>query len=45
MTRKANNAFKDFKVWAYQVDPDQVTIGDPLDLSKRLDGTEEVRSA
>jgi transglutaminase-like putative cysteine protease len=35
---------KDFKVWAYQVDPSQVSIGDPIDLSKRLDGTEEVRS-
>lgn len=33
-----------FEVWAYQVDPDQVTLGDPVDLSKRLDGVEEIRS-
>jgi transglutaminase-like putative cysteine protease len=35
---------KDFKVWAYQVDPTKVSVGDPIDLSKRLDGTLEVRS-
>jgi transglutaminase-like putative cysteine protease len=34
----------DFQVWAYQVDPDKVRIGDPIDLSKRLDGVEEIRS-
>jgi transglutaminase-like putative cysteine protease len=28
-----------FQVWAYQVDPQQVSVGDPVDLSKRLDGT------
>jgi transglutaminase-like putative cysteine protease len=33
-----------FEVWAYQVDPSQVTVGDPIDLSKRLDGVEEIRS-
>jgi transglutaminase-like putative cysteine protease len=33
-----------FQVWAYQVDPDEVTLGDPIDLSKRLDGIEEIRS-
>jgi transglutaminase-like putative cysteine protease len=27
------------KVWAYQVDRNQVAIGDPVDMSKRLDGT------
>ena len=32
-----------FQVWAYQVDPRQVTVGDPIDLSKRLDGVEEIR--
>ncbi len=32
-----------FNVWAYQVDPSEVQLGDPLDLSKRLDGTPEVR--
>ena len=31
--------FKWFEVWAYQVNPAQVSIGDPVDLSKRLDGT------
>jgi transglutaminase-like putative cysteine protease len=35
---------KDFKVWAYQVNSDEVSVGDPIDLSKRLDGTVEVRS-
>jgi transglutaminase-like putative cysteine protease len=34
---------KGFDVWAYQVDPRQVSVGDPIDLSKRLDGTVEVR--
>jgi transglutaminase-like putative cysteine protease len=28
-----------FEVWAYQVNPNQVSIGDPVDLSKRLDGS------
>ncbi len=32
-----------FDVWAYQVDPKQVSVGDPVDLSKRLDGTPTVR--
>ena len=32
-----------FEVWAYQVNPQQVSTGDPIDLSKRLDGTETVR--
>jgi transglutaminase-like putative cysteine protease len=32
-----------FEVWAYQVSPGTVTIGEPIDLSKRLDGTLEVR--
>ena len=34
-----------FQVWAYQVDPAAVSVGDPVDLSKRLDGTPEVRLA
>ena len=34
-----------FEVWAYQVDPNQVRVGDPIDLSKRLDGVEEIRFA
>lgn len=34
-----------FEVWAYQVNPQQVTVGDPVDLSKRLDGTTLVRLA
>ena len=28
-----------FSVWNYQVDPAEVSIGDPIDLAKRLDGT------
>ncbi len=32
-----------FQVWAYQVNPQQVSVGDPIDLSKRLDGTPTVR--
>jgi transglutaminase-like putative cysteine protease len=32
-----------FEVWAYQIDPGEVALGDPIDLSKRLDGTPEIR--
>jgi transglutaminase-like putative cysteine protease len=32
-----------FQVWAYQVDPRQVAVGDPIDMSKRLDGTPTIR--
>jgi transglutaminase-like putative cysteine protease len=32
-----------FQVWAYQVNPRQVSLGDPVDLSKRLDGTDNLR--
>lgn len=32
-----------FEVWAYQVNPQQVSVGDPIDLTKRLDGAEQVR--
>jgi transglutaminase-like putative cysteine protease len=32
-----------FNVWAYQIDPTQVDLGDPVDLSKRLDGSTEIR--
>ena len=32
-----------FLVWAYQVNPRQVSVGDAVDLSKRLDGTEMLR--
>ncbi len=32
-----------FEVWAYQIEPGSVSIGDPIDLSKRLDGALEVR--
>ncbi|MHB9007604.1 MAG: transglutaminase-like domain-containing protein [Limisphaerales bacterium] len=28
-----------FEIWAYQVNPLQVAVGDPVDLSRRLDGT------
>jgi transglutaminase-like putative cysteine protease len=34
-----------FEVWAYQVDPREVTVGDPIDLSKRLDGVDEIKSS
>lgn len=34
---------KGFKVWAYQVNPKQVQVGDEMDLSKRLDGTDKVQ--
>jgi transglutaminase-like putative cysteine protease len=33
-----------FEVWAYQVNPSMVTVGDPIDLSKRLDGVAEIKS-
>lgn len=32
-----------FNVWTYQVDPAEVKLGDPIDLTKRLDGTPELR--
>jgi transglutaminase-like putative cysteine protease len=32
-----------FNVWAYQVNPLEVSVGAPVDLSKRLDGTEIIR--
>jgi transglutaminase-like putative cysteine protease len=34
-----------FNVWNYQVDRAQVSLGDPVDLTKRLDGTTELRFA
>jgi transglutaminase-like putative cysteine protease len=36
-------ALTNFEVWAYQVQRAQVRVGDPVDLKKRLDGTEELR--
>lgn len=32
-----------FNVWAYQVDPAEVDLGEPIDLTKRLCGTPELR--
>ncbi len=32
-----------FNVWAYQVDPKRVTVGDPVDLTKRIDNSLTVR--
>jgi hypothetical protein len=32
-----------FEVWAYQVNPREVSVGDRIDLSKRLDGGATVR--
>jgi transglutaminase-like putative cysteine protease len=34
-----------FEVWAYQVNPGEVSVGDPVDLSKRLDGQKTLRFA
>jgi transglutaminase-like putative cysteine protease len=34
-----------FEVWAYQVAPGTVSVGDPIDLTKRLDGALELRKA
>jgi transglutaminase-like putative cysteine protease len=34
---------KRFEVWAYQIDPSEVGLGDPVDLKKRLDGTRRLR--
>jgi transglutaminase-like putative cysteine protease len=34
-----------FEVWAYQIEPGTVAVGDPIDLSKRIDGTPEIRRA
>lgn len=34
-----------FEVWAYQVAPDSVSVNDPIDLSKRIDGTPVIRMA
>ena len=34
-----------FDVWNYQVDTAQVNLGDPVDLTRRLDGTTELRFA
>jgi transglutaminase-like putative cysteine protease len=36
-------ALTHFEVWAYQVNPKEVAVGDPIDLSKRLDGTPTLR--
>jgi transglutaminase-like putative cysteine protease len=32
-----------FQVWAYQVNPQQVSVGDAIDLTKRLDGNQMLR--
>jgi transglutaminase-like putative cysteine protease len=32
-----------FEAWAYQVNPNEVSTDDPIDLSKRLDGTPQIR--
>lgn len=32
-----------FEVWAYQVNPNEVSVGAPIDLTKRLDGSHTVR--
>lgn len=35
-------ALRYFDVWAYQIPPETVNLGDPIDLSIRLDGTPNV---
>jgi len=35
--------FKGFDVWSYQVNPASVALGDPIDLSQRLDGKLAIR--
>ncbi len=32
-----------FEVWSYQINPEEVRVDDPVDLSKRLCGTPEIR--
>jgi transglutaminase-like putative cysteine protease len=32
-----------FEIWAYQVNPPEVSVGDPIDLSKRRDDMQTVR--
>ena len=39
----AEVTLKNFEIWAYQVDPKQVSPGDPIDLRALLDGREELR--
>jgi transglutaminase-like putative cysteine protease len=34
-----------FEVWAYQVNPSQVSVGTPIDLSIRFDGSEAIRTS
>ncbi len=34
-----------FEVWSYQVNPAHVSVGDPVNLALRLDGTPSVRTA
>lgn len=36
-------ALERFAVWSYQVEPGSISTGDPVDLSQRLDGSEEIR--
>jgi transglutaminase-like putative cysteine protease len=38
-------ALTSFQVWSYQVNPALVAVGDPIDMSLRLDGTPEIRYA
>jgi hypothetical protein len=37
------NSLANFQVWAYRVNPQQVSVGDPVGLSKRLDGNQTLR--
>lgn len=42
-TTYGNGTLTSFEVWSYQVHPAQVSLDDPIDLSKRLDGTPQIR--
>lgn len=42
-TLYGNVSLVNFQVWNYQVDPAQVSLRDPVDVSMRLDGTPELR--
>jgi hypothetical protein len=43
-TTYGHSTLAGLEVWAYQVDPLEVSVGDPVDSSKRLNGTVSVRT-
>jgi transglutaminase-like putative cysteine protease len=42
-TMYGNSVLTWFEVWTYQISPNSVNIGDPVDLSKRIDSSTIVR--